>query len=188
MRNPYLERAEASTLSGLPWRPPILVISSCAIHEKISPQDCTPLRRLFSTFAHGWPAVGLLLMRVVAASALLSQTLTKLKAGQAIDIATAVALAATAILLLAGLWTPIAGVLAASIEIWSAFSQLGNIRALMPPENIWTFILVATVSAALALLGPGAWSVDARLFGWRRIEVETGRAKSPKRSTPFGPS
>jgi hypothetical protein len=24
----------------------------------------------------------------------------------------------------------------------------------------------------LALLGPGAWSIDARLFGWRRIDVQ----------------
>ena len=31
--------------------------------------------------------------------------------------------------------------------------------------------------AALAMLGPGRWSVDARLFGWKRIEA------SPRRRT-----
>jgi uncharacterized membrane protein YphA (DoxX/SURF4 family) len=128
------------------------------------------------------------MLRVVAAIALLSQTLTRLKAGQAAQIAVAIALASTAVLLLAGLWTPIAGALAAVIEVGSAFAQPGNIRPFMMPENIWTLVLVATVSAALALLGPGAWSVDARLFGWKRIEVENGRGKSPKRSTSSGPS
>jgi hypothetical protein len=32
------------------------------------------------------------------------------------------------------------------------------------------YLLVATFGAALAMLGPGLWSVDARLFGWKRIE------------------
>jgi hypothetical protein len=27
------------------------------------------------------------------------------------------------------------------------------------------------VGVALALVGPGKWSVDARLFGWKRINI-----------------
>ena len=65
------------------------------------------------------------------------------------------------ILLLAGLWTPIAGILLAIIEIWCAFTH---------PHDPWSYILLGTLGAALAMLGPGAWSVDARLFGWRRID------------------
>jgi uncharacterized membrane protein YphA (DoxX/SURF4 family) len=34
-----------------------------------------------------------------------------------------------------------------------------------------THILLATLGTAVALLGPGAWSVDARLFGWKRINI-----------------
>lgn len=32
--------------------------------------------------------------------------------------------------------------------------------------------LVAAICPALALLGPGAWSIDARLFGWKRIDID----------------
>jgi len=31
--------------------------------------------------------------------------------------------------------------------------------------------MLATLAIALALIGPGAWSVDARLFGWKRIDI-----------------
>jgi uncharacterized membrane protein YphA (DoxX/SURF4 family) len=69
---------------------------------------------------------------------------------------------AVGILLLAGLWTPIAGVLLAIIEIWSAFTH---------PHDPWSYTLLGTLGAALAMLGPGSWSVDARLFGWKRIDI-----------------
>jgi hypothetical protein len=32
-------------------------------------------------------------------------------------------------------------------------------------------MLLGTLGAALALLGPGGCSVDARLFGWKRIDI-----------------
>ncbi len=65
------------------------------------------------------------------------------------------------IFLLAGLWTPLAGAAVAMTELWIVFSQ---------SADPWTHFLLAVLGASLALLGPGAWSVDARLFG-RKIFV-----------------
>ncbi len=73
------------------------------------------------------------------------------------------------ILLIPGLWTPIAGTLVAFTEIW-------QIRTL--PGDPWVPILLGTMCAALAMLGPGLWSVDARLFGWRRVEAPHRRNSS----------
>jgi uncharacterized membrane protein YphA (DoxX/SURF4 family) len=67
------------------------------------------------------------------------------------------------ILLLAGLWTPIAGAIVAILTLGRLFWHRG--------AEVWTHLLVAALGIALALLGPGAWSVDAWRFGWRRIEI-----------------
>ena len=71
------------------------------------------------------------------------------------------------LLLLVGLWTPIVGTFVAPIEVWKLFLHAGD---------PWIYILLGTLSAALAMLGPGAWSVDARLFGWKRIDLGTRKS------------
>lgn len=121
------------------------------------------LRRLFSSFARGAPGTGLLLMRATLSLVLLNQAVATLRHGGPIDLLALSAIAASAgILLLAGLWTPIAGIAVAVIGLWNAFAQ---------PGDPWIYILLSTMGAALALLGPGAWSIDARIFGWKRIEI-----------------
>jgi uncharacterized membrane protein YphA (DoxX/SURF4 family) len=65
------------------------------------------------------------------------------------------------LLLLAGLWTPVAGALVATEALWNVFTS----------GHPWHWIMLATLGAALALIGPGAWSIDARLFGWKRLEI-----------------
>jgi uncharacterized membrane protein YphA (DoxX/SURF4 family) len=67
--------------------------------------------------------------------------------------------------LLCGLWTPVTGIVAAFIELLLTFSQSGGDA---------THILLVILSTSLALLGPGAWSVDAHLFGRKRIEIKVG--------------
>jgi hypothetical protein len=39
------------------------------------------------------------------------------------------------------------------------------------PADQWVSLLLATMAMALALIGPGTWSLDARIFGWRRVDI-----------------
>lgn len=120
------------------------------------------MRRLFSTFAPGWPGAGLLLMRLVAGSAVILVAFTRLRTGPPMQSAILDVVTITAgVLLLAGLWTPITASLVALLGVWYVIAQKGD-----PLANI----LPATIGAALGLLGPGAWSVDAS-FGWKRIDI-----------------
>ena len=70
--------------------------------------------------------------------------------------------AVAGILLLAGLWTPVAGVLVVLVERWIAYFS---------PGNPWPPIMLTAFGASLAMVGPGAWSIDARLFGRKRIDT-----------------
>ncbi|HJZ73660.1 MAG TPA: hypothetical protein VKE51_18090 [Vicinamibacterales bacterium] len=69
---------------------------------------------------------------------------------------------AAAVLLLIGLWTPLAGALI-------AVTELG--LAVLHPAEPWTYVHFATMGAALAMLGPGGCSLDARLFGRKQIQI-----------------
>ena len=127
------------------------------------------MRRLFWTFATGVPGAGLLVMRVVAAAAL-AFSASNLAAQPQVESATiAILQTGAGLLLLGGLWTPLAGLLAVALEARSLIAQ---------PHDPWPHILLATLCGALALLGPGSWSADARLYGWKRLDIRKRQTRA----------
>jgi putative oxidoreductase len=121
------------------------------------------VRRLFSTFAPGWPGVGLLILRLVASSSMVARGLPGLRAAQALQPAILELAAVLAGAFLAvGLWTPVSGCLVAAFALWDLITK---------PGDHWSSILLGAMGVALAMIGPGVWSLDARLFGWRRIVI-----------------
>jgi uncharacterized membrane protein YphA (DoxX/SURF4 family) len=69
--------------------------------------------------------------------------------------------AGAGLLLLFGLWTPVVGAIVAGRELWNLLSGGGD---------PWMHLVLAILAATIAMIGPGAWSIDARLFGRRQIK------------------
>jgi len=123
-----------------------------------------PLQKLFSAFPAGWPGVGLLLLRMLVGVTLIAQIVTQVKSSELSAYAWAFAalvLVAAGCLLL-GFVTPVVAVL------------LG-LACLVFDFNLDLVVL----SIVIALLGPGAFSIDARMFGRREILITSAR-RSPK--------
>ena len=111
-------------------------------------------------FPEGGPGVALLLLRVSAAAAFfLTVANGKIVATAHWTLPCVVGLAAALCL---GILTPVLSVLVAALELLELFISDGSgwLAQLLPIVNV----------VALALLGPGAYSIDAWLFG-RRVLI-----------------
>src|SRR5271168_1787284 len=113
-------------------------------------------------FPNGWPGRALLLLRLVVGSFLIHDGIVGLMAApQHESIVVHVIATIAGILLLLGLWTP-TGALVALTEFWVALTGTDHLRSTL---------LLAAMGIAIAILGPGALSIDARLFGRKRLDI-----------------
>jgi uncharacterized membrane protein YphA (DoxX/SURF4 family) len=118
------------------------------------------MQRLYSTFPAASPGAGLFILRMGAALSLSPYSIPI--DGHAPDPVTCIPAVAVACCLILGYCTPFAAALLAGSHLW----------ALMHSDTIWgpRPIMIA-LCISLVLLGPGAWSVDARLYGRRRVDL-----------------
>ena len=128
------------------------------------------MQRLFFGFPRGFPGLALLLMRAVIGFALLVEGGSYVggsNASPATLLLGSTAILAAALLLL-GFLTPFAATATAVgvVGIWLSLLPAST-SALFASRPSATFAI--TIVIAILALGPGAVSVDARLFGRREI-------------------
>ena len=129
------------------------------------------MQKWFSAFPGGWPGLGLLLLRVLVAVSVIVQVIAYVAATSlsVIGWMVVVLVVASAACLLVGFITPVAAILIGLASLTLAVSTVPSIQNLD----------ITVLAVVIGLLGPGAFSIDARMFGRREILIP--RPRSVKR-------
>lgn len=125
---------------------------------------------MFSTFPAGGPGAGLLLLRASFGAASFAQGLVYAANWHTLPVITQVAGGLAVVsgsLLLIGYLTPVASMLAGFCGAWLGFQAPSLALFDSKPASA----LAISVAVSLVCLGPGAYSIDSRLFGRREIVI-----------------
>ena len=141
--------------------------------------------RLYSRFPPGGVGLALLLLRLVDALGLIGEGIRVITpAGNSSEptnvMLLGLMLVVSAMMLMLGFRTSLAGGAAAMCTAGAALYANHHLRQFGSEIDAWLFLfaLVFFLSSALALLGPGGYSLDARLSGWRVIKLPSGQLSS----------
>jgi uncharacterized membrane protein YphA (DoxX/SURF4 family) len=146
-------------------------LSSSVVVRRLAFDGRGTLQRLFSAFPSGAPGVGLLVLRAAAGSTLAIQGIIPVFSGSILSVsalAISILLTLTGVFVLIGFLTPLASPLAA-LECAAAVVWTTLPWGLLSSHFV-IFRLIA-MFIAVALIGPGAYSVDAQIFGWKEIVI-----------------
>ncbi|MFO1150396.1 MAG: hypothetical protein U1E62_18615 [Alsobacter sp.] len=121
------------------------------------------MQRLFSTFPGSWPGLGLLILRITVGAIVVLVSMDPeghagfmAEPGQHLRVQVPAGLVSTCLAL--GLATPLASGL-----VVVALLAFGHDLVLS------SRLMLAGASLSLIMLGPGAWSLDSRIYGRKQI-------------------
>jgi len=130
-------------------------------------------------FPDGSHGAGLLLLRVAGGAVLITEGVAYLGDKDDLGLLALVVFSVSCVvglLLLIGFLSRLVALVAAVIGVGILFAWFPKVNAAQPVTPM-TAALFAVIALAVICLGPGAYSLDARLFGRREIIIPT---RSPK--------
>jgi uncharacterized membrane protein YphA (DoxX/SURF4 family) len=133
----------------------------------------TALRRLFSTFPDSWPGVAPLLLRAIVGLTAIVEGFLYLSRGGKLSAGAllfGLLLAISGVCLMIGFLTPLASILAGIGGVASDISWLPAPATTLFDSPLVSLAMVV-MAVSIALLGPGAFALDAHLFGRREIVI-----------------
>jgi hypothetical protein len=128
------------------------------------------LQRTFSSFPSGWAGAALLVLRmVVGLTAITEAFLSMGGAHPLVNVAIRSLVVLAGLALVLGFLTPIASTFIASTgAVLLVCTCAAVLHLLAAPMALFELVMMTLV---LAILGPGATSFDARLFGRREVKI-----------------